>query len=271
MKDSFYGSIRQTELESELHRHVEEILIQGFTILENALPEASLPDWRRRIDDVYAKQEAAHGRTMLQALQELDVARAPLLHDAAFIEMAANPPILKIVQAFLGEWFILNLQNAVINRPHTVHHQSAWHRDLPHQNFVISRPIAINALYAIDDFSAASGGTRLVPFTHKLEILPSDAYIDRHAVVVEAPAGSAVVFDAMLFHRAGANTGSFTRRAVNHLYTIPLMKQQYDFPSALAGRMPEDAGLARLLGFTSVVPVDDSAWRSARATKMGVA
>ena len=270
MKETLYGSARQSRSDTELDRHVEEIALSGFTVVENVLPKEALVDWRDRIDAAYSAQEAGLGKEFLSSIQDLDVCRAPLFHDRSFVDLASHPRVLELVKAFLGEWFILNLQNAIINRPGTAHHQSSWHRDLPYQNYVISRPLAISALFAIDEFSTVSGGTFLIPFSHKTEVLPSDTYIDKHRVVAEAPAGSVVVFDAMLFHRAGFNSGSFIRRAVNHVYTVPIMKQQYDFPSALRDHMPADPALARLLGFTSVVPQDDLAWRLARAKKLGV-
>lgn len=270
MKTTHYGSVQQTVAETPLERHVEEIRLRGFTLMENVVPPAALATWRERIDTIYAAQEKHLGQALMSAIGELDVCRAPLIHDPAFIDLASIPSVLELVRIFLGDWFILNLQNAVINRPGIQHHQSAWHRDLPYQNAIASTPLAINALFAIDEFSANSGGTSVIPYSHKGAALPSDAYIEQHQVVAAAPAGSVILFDAMLFHRAGFNSGSFVRRAVNHLYTIPIIKQQYDFPAALGERMPDDAALARLLGVTSVVPRDGLAWRLARAKKLDV-
>ncbi len=267
MKDSFYGHIEQTQVGDDVARYVEEITVRGFTIIPNLFSTSELAEWRVKIDHIYARQEAEFGRDALLAIQELDVCRAPLLYDSEFVKLATHPLILSVVRKFLGEWFILNLQNSIINRPNQGHHQSSWHRDLPYQNWVISRPLAINALLAIDEFSEVTGGTHVVPFTHKTEVLPSDAYIEANRIVAAAPAGSAIVFDSMLFHRAGTNTSQIIRRAVNHLYTAPILKQQYDFPRAL-GEMPNmQPDIARLLGYTSQVPIDDRAWRQARAAR----
>jgi ectoine hydroxylase-related dioxygenase (phytanoyl-CoA dioxygenase family) len=268
MKESFYGRIVQTEVNNEIARHVEEIAVRGFTVIPNLFLEAELAAWRDKIDSIYEQQESEFGKDNLIAIQELNMCRAPLLYDFDFIQLATHPLVLSVVKQFLGDWFILNLQNAIINHPHQAHHQSSWHRDLPYQNWVISRPIAINALLAIDDFSEQTGGTHIVPFTHKTEVLPSDAYIDRNRVVAVAPAGSAIVFDTMLFHRAGSNSSENIRRAVNHLYTTPILKQQYDFPRALAEQTNIDPDIARLLGYTSQVPINVRAWRDARAAKI---
>lgn len=267
MKESFYGRVEQTNVDGEVARYVEEIAVRGFTVIPGLFSPEQLKEWREKIDSVYQTQEAEFGREELIAIQELDMCRAPLLYDFEFMQLATHPLILSVVKAILGDWFILNLQNAIINRPNQKHHQSSWHRDLPYQNWVISRPLAINALLAIDEFSEITGGTHVVPFTHKTEVLPSDSYIDANRIVAAAPAGSAIVFDSMLFHRAGANRSPNIRRAVNHLYTTPILKQQYDFPRALGARPDIDAATAQLLGYTSQVPLDDRVWRSNRAAR----
>ena len=132
----------------------------------------------------------------------------------------------------------------------------------------MSTPLAINALFAIDDFSPDTGGTHLVPYSHRAAILPSDAYIDANRLVPTVPAGSAIVFDSMLFHRGGTNRSAGIRRGVNHLYTIPIMKQQYDFPRALGAVADMPPAVARLLGYTSQVPLDDRQWRQARQARL---
>lgn len=270
MRESFYGAIEQSRVEGEIDRCIEEIRLVGYSIVPSLLADDELARWRERIDRTYRQQEEEFGADRLRAINELDLCRAPLLYDPAFIGLAAHPHVTAVVRRLLGDWFILNLQNAIINRPGTVHHQGSWHRDLPYQNFVISRPLAINALFAIDEFSAETGGTLLVPYSHRMEVLPSDDYIDRHRIGAAAPAGSVIIFDSMLFHRAGRNSSDRIRRAVNHLYTVPIIKQQYDIPAALGDGYAADPDLARLLGYTAQVPRDDRSWRRARAAKLGV-
>jgi ectoine hydroxylase-related dioxygenase (phytanoyl-CoA dioxygenase family) len=269
MKESSYGNTRQTVANDEVARCVEEIGMRGFTIIKELVPAEELIVWREKIDRIYERQEKEFGREALAAIQELDICRAPLLYDFEFIKLAIHPRFLPIIRAFLGDWYVLNLQNAIINRPKEGHHQSSWHRDLPYQNYVISRPLAMNVLLAIDEFSEETGGTLVLPFTHKSEMLPSESYMDANRQVVAASAGSAIVFDSMLFHRAGANTSSVIRRSVNQMYASPIIKQQYDFPRALGARPGMEPGIARLLGYDSQVPVDDQAWRRMRSERQG--
>lgn len=267
MAEKSYGGAHRTVAEDEVSRHAEEVALQGYTVMHGLFPPESLPGWREKVDLAYAKQEEGFGREALASIGELDVCRAPLLTDLDFLVLANHPRVLAVVRRLLGDWVILNLQNAIINRPGAEHHQGAWHRDLPYQNFVISRPLAVNALVAIDAFSAGTGGTHFVAHSHRAESLPSDGYLERNHVAAEVPAGAAIVFDSMLFHRAGSNRSQADRRAVNHMYTVPILKQQYDFPRALGERAGLDAETAKLLGYTCQVPLDDRAWRDARVAR----
>jgi hypothetical protein len=268
MEENFYGRIEQAQVGDNVARYTEEVAVRGFTVIPDLFSPAELVEWRKKIDSVYNKQEVEFGRDALIEIQELDMCRAPLLYDFEFIRLATNPLVLSVVKQCLGDWIVLSQQNGIINRPHQIHHQSSWHRDLPYQNYVISRPLAVSVLVTIDEFSEETGGTQVVPFTHKVEMLPSATYIEKNRTVVGAQAGSAIVFDSMLFHRAGVNKSKIIRRGVNHLYTIPLLKQQYDFPRALGERSDLEATNAQLLGYTSQVPIDDRAWRESRAARI---
>jgi len=267
MKEKFYGKLNQVECNNDIDLYVEEIKTDGFTIIEGVLSNQELKKYRKKIDKTYRKQESEFGLKKLKSINEKDMCRMPLKYDDYFINIATNKLVLKIVERFLGEFYILNLQNAIISRPNEVHHQSSWHRDLPYQNFTISSPISINALFCIDEFSEKTGATVVVPYTHNTEILPSNRYIAKHQAIANAKAGSVIVFDSMLFHKAGYNSSNIVRRAVNHQYQIPLLKQFYDFPKALNGRFSDDKFLKQLLGYTSLVPKDDIQWRKNRLEK----
>lgn len=261
MGNTVYGVANQTLIHNATERCAEELSVNGFSIIRDVLSDAELNVWRRKIDDVYARQESSFTRESLVEIEDLDVARAPLIYDFDFCAMAFHPRVLAVARKMLGDWIILNLENAIISRPDTKHHQASWHRDLPYQNFVSSKPLSISALFVIDDFSKETGGTLVLPFSHKQETMPSELYAEAHAMTVTAPAGSVLMFDSMLFHRAGLNQSKNIRRAVNHIYTIPIMKQQYDFPRALGEREDITSEQAQLLGYTSQVPMDDQEWR----------
>lgn len=264
MTEKSYGNPRQAVIDEPVAIHVEEIVTKGYTCLTDMLNEDQLREYREAIDGIYEGQVQKFGLDQLAAINELDVCRAPVLYDLKFLLLANHPSVSAICKSLLGEWVILNQQNAVINRPGVMHHQTSWHRDLPYQNFVSTQPLALSVLWMIDEFSQETGGTQVVPYTHRMEVLPSKSYINSNKVSLSGRPGSVVIFDSMLFHCAGTNSSSLPRRAVNNVLTRPILKQFCDFPKALGEHKDLSPDDAQLLGYTSQVPVDDVAWRQAR-------
>lgn len=268
MENSYGVTLQQTNI-SATDLHLEELRIKVFTVLPNVLDESLLQIAREKLDAVYLKQAAIIGEDRLAAINEKDLVRMPFKYDDFFLyNLAANPKLLDFIKLVLGDYFILHLQNGIINRPNEVHHQSSWHRDLPYQNFVISKPLALGSLFCIDDFTEENGCTQVVPFTHKCETIPSIEYIQANKVPAVAKAGSVIVFDAMLFHKAGYNASNNTRRGINNVFVTPILKQQIDMPKALDGKYTDDPFLSKLLGYDSAVAENDIVWRENRLKKM---
>lgn len=264
-----YGITQMNNVLSEIDKHVEEIAILGYTIIENVLSQEQLVQTRDKIDDIYNRIEKKEGREFLESISERYMLRCPLYYDSYFLGIAANRRILSIVEKILGSYFILHLQNAIINPPNDTHHQSSWHRDLPYQNFVISKPLALSALYCIDDFTPETGGTFVLPHTHHCEVVPSAEFLQKHQLTVNAPAGSVLLFDAMLLHRAGYNSSTKFRRAINNVYTVPIIKQQLNLPVMLGEQYSHDPFYHKFLGYASQVANSDTEWRSVRKNKLG--
>ena len=241
-----------------------ELRRQGYTVLPDLLSATQLTEARERLDRVYAEQEREFGRDALAAIKELHLARLPLAYDYWFLTLANHPAVLDLVRQCLGSYVVLHLQNGILNMPGQVHHQSSWHRDLPYQEWTSSKPLALSVLFCLDPFTAETGGTHVLPYSQKFESLPPLDQVEKHAAIAVAPAGSAILFDCMLFHRAGHNTSTGIRRGINHVYTIPLLKQQVDIPRSLQGKYSDQPELAQLLGYSSQVPPTILDWRRSR-------
>jgi len=259
-----YGVNIQTKLNKAIDLHIEELQVNGFSVLENVLKDDELKDCRLKLDAIYETQKTKFGEINLTKINEQNLVRCSLVYDDFFLNIATNSRVLEIVKCVIGNYFILHLQNGIINKPNEEHHQSSWHRDLPYQNFVISKPLAIGALYCIDDFSNESGGTFVLPYSHRVESIPSVQYVEKYSRQIVAKAGSVILFDSMLFHKAGYNFSSFIRRAINNVYVVPILKQQIDLPLALNGKYADDEFLSKFLGYQSRTLSSDIEWRNSR-------
>lgn len=251
---------------------VEEIREFGYTVLPGVLDAGELEEAREHVDATYERQvEEFGGVERLELINDADIARCPLEYDDYFVEMAANPAVREVVERLLGDYFVLHAQNAIINRPRDDQYfQHAWHRDIQYRHLTTSRPLGISALYCIDEFTAATGCTRMLPASHRSEAFPTPEFIERHAVLAEAEAGSVLLFDSMIYHRAGENSSGKTRRAVNQIFTLPLIQQQISLPDALGGRFSDDPRFRRLLGYEAPPGTSTLDWRNRKLQAAGV-
>jgi len=266
---SSYGILEQALPATERDAHVERIRLSGFTVVHGGYAPKDIEYLSSRIDALLAGQaERAGGADVLAEIGEHETLRCCLAHDEVFVRLASNECVLAICRQLLGDYIVLTQQNAIANSPGREHHQTACHRDLPYQHFVSSRPLAISALFCVDPFTRENGATVVLPGTHRIEHFPSDTVAKEMERPVEAPAGSFLVFDSMLFHRAGYNTSSSMRRAVNHVYALPFIGQQISMPDVLQGRYAEDPALRRLFGYeTKPVSSVDAWWARRRARR----
>jgi ectoine hydroxylase-related dioxygenase (phytanoyl-CoA dioxygenase family) len=265
----FYGVRESSTVNSEVDKSVEEIRITGFTVVPGVLPESELVVIRRKLDEIYKIQvKGIGGEERLSEMNDVNIVRLLLAYDDYFLNVATNPVVLAIVERLLGDYYILMQQNGILNLPCLENFQISWHRDLSYQHFVSTRPLAISALFCIDDFSEESGGTYVLPASHKVEAFPSQEFLEKNQRALVARAGSVLVFDSMLFHRAGHNRSTFTRRALNHVYTLPFLKQQISIPEALQGKFRDGGFLSKFLGYESEPGKNVNQWRAAKIDRM---
>ncbi|MDY3554280.1 phytanoyl-CoA dioxygenase family protein [Gemmata sp. JC717] len=264
-----YGVRETTAVGTEAERHAEEIRLCGFTVLRGVVRAEYLDAARAGLDRLYAEQAAAAGGAdRLARINDANIVRCPLAQDDLFLELVTQPRLLAVAAALLGEYFVLQQQNGVINPPAGDNYQAAWHRDLPYQHFVSSRPLALSALVCIDPFTAETGGTCVLPGSHKSEQFPSADYVRAHERGAVGDPGDVLVFDSMLYHRAGTNRSGRLRRGLNNVLGLPLLQQQISLPRALGGRFAEDPFLRKFLGYETEPAGSSFEWRGRRLEKL---
>jgi ectoine hydroxylase-related dioxygenase (phytanoyl-CoA dioxygenase family) len=263
-----YGINKTADATGYSDVHLEEFRQAGYTVIENVLSSTELELLRNEVQRVYTVQEESFGKENLEKINEKNLARALLCYSEPYLELARNAKMIKYVEEVLGKYYILHLQNGVINMPGEEHHQSSWHRDFPYQNWVSTDPIGCNVFYCLDDFSKETGGTFLLPFSHKMTHMPTAEYLEKHSIQIIAKAGSAVLFDSMLFHKAGFNSSkSQIRRGINHLYARAIVRQQISLPEMLKGKYSDDPYLNMLLGYDAQSPSSVDDFRNRRLKK----
>lgn len=244
-----YGILKQKKASTAVDIAVEQVRTIGYAVLDSGYSKQELINISNDYNAVHREHLEKWGASELKNINEHNTVRLPLSYSyKSFLNLACNDNIIAAVSQLIRGTFLLNQQNCVSNPPSEDYNQSAWHRDLPYQHYTSSTPLAINALFCVDDFTCDNGASFVLPATHKSIDFPSDEYIERNKSQIEAKSGSILLLDCMLFHRGGFNSTKQVRRAINHVYTIPYMKQQINIPANI-----ERDGLTQkqeeLLGF----------------------
>lgn len=251
---------QQRENESEDERRFELLEREGYFVIERVFDDGFLQETRERMSQIWDAQLAQYGEEFLERIGDHGVIRAMMEIDPFFLEYIRHPTIFRYVEATVGPTAILHLQNGVVAHPDRPHNQGRYHRDFP-KNFLPSKIISFNAFVAVDDFNEQTGGTWVVPGTHRFESLPSEEYVQGYEKQLSMPAGSVLFFDSMLWHRGGVNYSSSIRRGINHQFTRPFIKQQLDYPVIMKGKVDLESPIAQTLGMWSITPKSVSEYR----------
>ncbi len=246
----------------------EEVTRVGYSIIKNVFSKKDCSLAKKKIDNIYRRQIKECGsEKFLYSINDQDVARALFLYDDFFLKFINNKSINKCLKRVFGNKYILNLQNAPINRPHNSHYGSTWHRDLSYQHFVPSRPISITTIVCLNKFTKKNGGTCILPFSHKFEKFTSNKFVKKNEHFIEADEGDVLFFDSLLFHRAGANNTAKERKLIVQLFTLPFIKQQIDYSKVLNGKYSKNKDFSYVLGYDTSVEDSVLNWRKRRKAR----
>jgi len=109
--------------------------------------------------------------------------------------------------------------------------------------------VQCNTLWAMTDFTAANGATRLVPGSHRLE--DRREFVEADSEPAEMPAGSILFYTGALYHGAGANRSDGIRYGLNITYAVSWLRQEENqylsVPREIARELPEP--LLLLMGY----------------------
>lgn len=242
---------------SDIQQGLANLREFGFTVVPDVLTGDTLKRTREALYRA-AESDRLRGREIEQfALDMGDVALNQrvwnvLSRDPLFEDLVEHPVALAYVQEVLGWPALLGNISANLCGPgceggHLHADQTFLAEPWPNEG-----PQGLNVTWAVDDFTEANGATRIVPGSHKRNrsVGPDDMASD--TVAMEAPAGSAIVFESRLWHKTGANgTAQETRAGVFAWYTRTYVRTQENWFLALKPEIRQFASddMLTLLGY----------------------
>ena len=174
----------------------------------------------------------------------------------ASAELIAHPLVMAVADAVLKRHCTnYRIGSTTAIEIHPGEKDQVLHRDdgfyplrLPEVEFQIS------AMWALDDFTAANGATRIVPGSHDLRKIKE---VDEADVVQAAmPRGSVLFYLGSTIHGGGANRTATPRTGLITTYSLGWLRQEENqyltVPREIADSYPDH--IRRLMGYQSHGP-----------------
>lgn len=187
----------------------------GICVIPNVLSKEQVDDIRALLHRSIAQdaKKPSNGRFGLDNSDLNKRVWNLLSRDQVFVDLATHPTALRLMKSVIGWPALLGNISANVALPGA--DAGVLHAD---QVFCEEpwpvNPQGCNAAWIIDDYNDSTGATRFVPGSHKLNrgVRPEEA--DVMGVAANCPAGSLVVFESRIWHRAGVNKSDKPRAAI---------------------------------------------------------
>jgi ectoine hydroxylase-related dioxygenase (phytanoyl-CoA dioxygenase family) len=167
-------------------------------------------------------------------------------------ELVAHPLVLAAVGRVLARAtrFQLHLTQVIAigpGEPAQPVHRDQWAFDF--FPFPTGYEVQCNTIWALTDFTAENGATRVIPGSHRYEDRLSFGEADTEPAEMEA--GAVLFYTGALYHGGGANRSDRVRLGCNITYTAAWLRQEENqylsVPREIARELPEP--LLRLIGY----------------------
>ena len=175
------------------------------------------------------------------------IARSPTARD-----LIMHPVVLAGVGGLLGHAtsFQLHLTQVIAIGPGETGqaiHRDQWGFDF--FPFPSGYEVQCNTIWAMVDFTAENGATRVIPGSHRFE--DRRAFTPEETEAAAMPAGSVLFYTGSLYHGGGANRSGAVRYGLNVTYSLSWLRQEENqylsVPAPIARELPEP--LLRLMGY----------------------
>jgi hypothetical protein len=221
----------------------------GYAIVEGLLPPGEAASARAELTRLLAA--IPEGRNSFEGFNTRRI-YALFAKTRCLDGPATHPLVLGVLERVLGPFQLSAPTGIEIGAGEVA--QSLHHDD---GVYPLTRPhpeVVANVMWALDDFTAANGATRVVAGSHRWDAdRPGES---TETTIAEMPAGSVMLYVGSLWHGGGANTTDRPRLGVAVEYVASWLRPQETqllaVPPAVVRELPER--LQELLGYNVYPP-----------------
>lgn len=222
----------------------------GYVIIDNLAPESLMDTITDELSPFLDASPTGYNTMIGTKTRRTGalIARSP-----ACRTLIQDPTILGVCQDFLGHASAFQLMLTQVISIEPGESDQALHRD---QNAFDFYPfpddyhVQCNTLWAMTDYTAEMGATRVVPGSQIGDKKPTD-YADDECVQAEMTRGSVLLYTGKIVHSGAANRSDRIRRAINVNYCVGWVRQEENqflsVPTEVARTLDDD--LLKLIGY----------------------
>lgn len=191
------------------------------------VPQALSPEELARVRAAADRAEAVWRSDLTRLGQRgdaLEQVQAPIEYEPELRDLLWHPRVFPLVHGLIGGDVMMIDNDYFITPPRTPHTHADWHHDVGMNG--VHHPdslLMLKVFYLLTDVSAESGGTALIPGSHRHPIgttYPSvgDPKAMPGAIQMTGKAGDAYLFNGRVYHCAVNNESDAPRRVLIYNY-----------------------------------------------------
>ena len=207
----------------QIDAHVARIERDGYTIIENAMPADvtdTLSEDLLRLEKQLGIVPAANPFEGAKTFRIYNL----LVHGALYEAIPVNDNALPVVERVLDPGCLVSSLSSIGICPG----EKAQPIHADDQLLPLPKPhpaVVCNTMWAITDFTAENGATRVIPGSHKADGSPE--FMKHYdSVPAEMAKGSVLVYHGSLWHGGGANRSAGRRVGIAMNYCAGYIRQQ---------------------------------------------
>ncbi|ADO71685.1 phytanoyl-CoA dioxygenase family protein [Stigmatella aurantiaca] len=218
---------------------VERVRAEGWCIVEGIIPALDLPEVQAEVREELDRQSAGWSAEVSRISNAgFQMPPKGIVHAQAVINRlpwlarhVANPLLIEAGEALLGRYFKVSSVGAIVTYPGN--ERGYWHADWPfNQKLATTLPspypdavMNLSAIFMLSPFNKQTGGTILLPGSHRRSHNPSGGshteQFEPHSAEVTASGkpGDVLFYDSRLWHCVAPNLSAGPRMALNVRYS----------------------------------------------------
>jgi len=235
----------------------EEMDRLGWSILDVSLSKEEVEFFKNDIVSKKKSEVEKYGEEFLRSVNYLDILKFQLRPEPHYMRLFESKWLNDVIDNVLDEESLLHDFNAIVNIKDNSTRRNQFHRD---QMFLATRS-SIIFLIPLVDFTEEVGPTEIVPGSHLIESKPSDDFCQRNHVKVIVKAGSVVLLDSCVWHRAGDNKTEMWRPTLLIRYHLPILRTFSEYSGVVWDEFANASELVR----RRLIPKTSEQWNIFRS------